>query len=124
MAFIIRRSFYIAVDQLNNPSSVEGAEFNRAHADAAQAAGLEWKEVESIGYPFFAQWIEDLFEQFLTINLQVSPSSFVFALDRSLTLHNTTKRCKEKCLEEFYSTETIYWGYNEYGTISKSCAFL
>ncbi|ELR19114.1 dynamin gtpase [Acanthamoeba castellanii str. Neff] len=87
MAYIVRRSFYLALDQLKNPRSVEGA-----NQEAARADSNEWSEVEVIGYPYFIHWVKDTFEQFLTANLQ---------------------KCKEKCFEEFFSTETLYWGYND-----------
>ena len=113
MAYIVRRSFYLALDQLKNPRSVEGA-----NQEAARADSNEWNEVEVIGYPYFIHWVKDTFEQFLTANLQVctiDPPSCVLAPYLS---HHVFQKCKEKCFEEFFSTETLYWGYNEYAAPS------
>jgi hypothetical protein len=66
MAYVVRRSFYLALDQLEDPKSVEAV-----NQEVARAGGDDWSEVEVIGYPYYIHWIKDTFEQFLTTNLQV-----------------------------------------------------
>jgi hypothetical protein len=90
MAYIVRRSFYLALDQLKDPRSVEGA-----NQEAARADSNEWNEVEVIGYPYFIHWVKDTFEQFLTANLQVCTSSHFLvilpAASHSLSFRNARR---------------------------------
>jgi hypothetical protein len=95
MAFTIRRTFYLAIEQLGHPACVEGADFNQAAAQAAKAEGNEWNEVEIIGYPYYVHWIQNIFEQFLTANLQVhTPPGIRICMVCALTRipHNRSAR--------------------------------
>jgi len=79
MAYIIQRSFSLAVGGLTSTNFNEGLG--------------QWTEVTTIGFPYFTAWVKDNFDYLLLINLQ---------------------KCKEKCKNEFFSAETIYWGYSKY----------
>ncbi|KYQ90260.1 dynamin like protein [Tieghemostelium lacteum] len=51
-------------------------------------------DIDNIGqYPYFTHYVKDLYYKFI---------------------EQTAKICKEKCMDEFYSTRTIYWELTEH----------
>jgi len=60
-----------------------------AHSHASYANNSYFDSVDDLEkYPYFTYHVKDLYNKFID---------------------NTAKLCKEKCMDEFYSTRTIYW---------------
>jgi len=59
------------------------------HSHISYASNSHFDSVEDLDkYPYFTYHVKDLYNKFVDI---------------------TAKLCKEKCMDEFYSTRTIYW---------------
>jgi len=90
-------AFVPLIEQLTNRATYvmkRLTEITEKILDSRRKKGLELNSVEDIDrYPFFTYHVKDLYYKFV---------------------ESTAKVCKEKCMDEFYSTRTIYWDLTEY----------
>jgi len=78
-------------------SNATGVTFGASTAASAASSGVTGGDDDAFApehFPYFTHHVKDLFYKFVD---------------------NAAANTKEKCLDEFYSTRTIYWHLSEYG---------
>jgi GTPase Era involved in 16S rRNA processing len=91
-----RRAVYVIKRLHDIAEKIMAAKKKKSNSAASSsgAGAVDHIDIEDIGlYPYFTNQVKDLFYKFID---------------------NAAKNCRERCLDEFYSSKTIFWELTEF----------
>lgn len=89
-----RRAVYVMKRLHDIAEKIMAAKKKKGNTNGSDSIGMDHIDIEDIGlYPYFTNQVKDLFYKFID---------------------NAAKNCRERCLDEFYSSKTIFWELTEF----------